>query len=67
MEPLKNIPLLEELKEVEHEMIKNLFKLVRKSNNLNKRMLWDMKFNSIYSLLWMVIFFGLGILVGLKL
>ena len=50
----------------QEEIIQGLIKINKKSLNLNRRMLWEMNFNSVGSICWMIIFMLLGILIGVN-
>ena len=50
----------------QEEIIQGLIRLNKLSINLNKKMLWEMKFHFIWSICWMIIFLMLGILIGVE-
>jgi len=63
----KKIKKLIPVKTDTKKLIKDLLNLNKRSLNLNKEILYEWKISFLFNLLLMVIYFGFGLLVGLKL
>ena len=49
------------------EIIDSLFSILEKSINLNKKMLWEMKINIYITIIFVMLFFTYGLLLGVNL